>query len=289
MADILALMMATTETRKAKSRLWPQLVVLVVVIIVLGLLATGYFRHPTGPASGESFTGTVGYPRLSKDLRLGTFNIDGGHGTDGKLDLARTARCMQRLDFVGMEEVHGFLFTHDPNEAVTLSHLLKLKYLWAPSERQWWHYSFGNADFTDLPVITWSRIPLPSHWNRALRNYVLTVVRWNGLPVHIITTHTDWKTGGTEQLRLVINQFMQQPQPAVLMGDLNTPEHDPQIQKLMHTPGVVEAVQKILGPTYPGRVDYIFLRGLRAVDAGEVNIGASDHPAFWAAANLPGK
>ena len=254
----------------------------------LTVLALGYPTHSTGPASGDQYVGTSGYKPMSGDLRLGTFNIDGGHGTDDRLDLARTASCLQRLDFIGMEEVHGFLSTQPENQAIELSHLLKLPYLWAPAERQWWHDSFGNADFTLLPVTHWQRVVLPSEWNRARRNYVLTDVTWNGRPLHVITTHTDWKTGGAEQLRIVIDTFLHQPTPAVLMGDLNTPARDPQIQSLLKTPGVEEAIETILELKKSGRVDYIFLRGLHAVDAGEVDLGASDHPAYWAAARLPG-
>jgi hypothetical protein len=54
---------------------------------------------------------------------------------------------------------------------------------------------------------------------------------------------------------------------------------------LLATRGVEEAVNLILGPE-PGRVDWIFLRGLTTVDAGRVDIGASDHPAYWAQVRL---
>jgi endonuclease/exonuclease/phosphatase family metal-dependent hydrolase len=69
------------------------------------------------------------------------------------------------------------------------------------------------------------------------------------------------------------------------MGDLNHPAADEQIKKLHSAPGVEEAISSIL-ETKPSRVDWIFLKGLKTIDAGEVDFGASDHPAYWAEIQL---
>jgi endonuclease/exonuclease/phosphatase family metal-dependent hydrolase len=177
-----------------------------------------------------------------------------------------------------MNEVHGGMFD---NQAHVLGEKLKLPFLYAPVEWQCWHESFGNAIYSDLRIEHWQRVVLPNRWFKAHRNYVLTDARWQGRTIHFLTTHIDWKSGGAEQLQIVSDVFLKLPEPAVLMGDLNAPPGDGQIKRLHETPGVEEAVDAILADQ-PHRIDWIFLRGLETVDAGIVNIGASDHPAYWA-------
>jgi endonuclease/exonuclease/phosphatase family metal-dependent hydrolase len=260
---------------------------LVVLLIIIGLVAVAFAignrAVSTGPAEGTEFIGRPATPPAGPYLRIGTFNIDGGEGLDGKLDLARTASCMQKMDFIGMEEVHGFIFQQPPNQAITLSKLLHLPGIYVPSEKRWGHDSFGNAAFSDLPITRWQRIVLPSEPFHAKRNYLLTDAVWQHKPIHFITTHTDWKVGGEKQFEIVRDVFLSLPTPAILMGDLNTPRSSDLIKNLEKTPGVEEAIGKKLDPI-PGRVDWIFIRGLTTDDAGQVQLNppASDHPAYWA-------
>ncbi len=258
----------------------------VAIVLVSGIVfAIGNHPVTTGPAEGSQFIGVASTQPSNQYLRIGTFNIDGGEGLDGKLDLDRTASCMQKMNFIGMEEVHGFIFAEPPNQAIALGELLHLPYLYAPAEKRWGHETFGNAAFSDLTIKHWQRVVLPSRPFKALRNYLLTEVDWHGTAVHIVTTHTDWKAGGEAQFKIVRDLFLNLPRPAILMGDLNTPASDPLIHDLQNTNGVQEAIGKILDPI-PGRVDWIFLRGLTTVDAGMVDIKASDHPAYWAQVKL---
>ena len=244
--------------------------------------------HPvsTGNAQGNVLDGPATTQQASRRyLRIGTFNIDGGQGTDGKIDLDRTARCLQKLDFIGLNEVHGFLWGDTPNQASELSESLHLPYMYAPVERRWGRETFGNAVLSDLAVQSWKRVALPSHLFGAKRNYMLTDVLWNKRHVHFLTTHTDWKSGGVEQFEIVRDVFLSLPEPAVLMGDLNMPPSEPLIQRLKATPGVEEAVDTVMDKV-PGRVDWIFLRGLKTQDASPVELHASDHPAYWASVYL---
>jgi endonuclease/exonuclease/phosphatase family metal-dependent hydrolase len=250
---------------------------------ILGFLAVAVIvseaiKIPTGPAQGTGLAGPSVSGPEGDSFRVGTFNIDGGMGTDDVTDLDRTARCLQHLDFIGLNEVHGGMFD---NQAHILSEKLKLPFMYEPVERQWWHESFGNAIFSDMPIEHWERVVLPNRWLQPYRNYVLTDVRWHKKNVHFLTTHIEWKSGGVEQRQIVSDLFLSLPTPAILMGDLNAPPGDEQIKRLHETPGVEEAINAILGDQ-PHRIDWIFLRGLETMDAGIVNIGASDHPAYWA-------
>jgi len=275
-------MTADTPARKSSRPWWVALLGLVVVAAA----GVAWFGRAigTGPAEGTTLSGPPAVAPVGDTLRLGTFNIDGGQGTDDQVDLARTAKCLQRLDVIGLQEVHGFA-ADPPNQAITLGGLLHLPYLYVPAERRWGHESFGNAFFTDLPVHHWQRVVVPSAPFHAKRNYLLAELEWQGQPLHVLTTHVDFKGNGDEQLAMLINAFVSQPTPAILMGDLNHPASSEQIKALMATPGVEEAVSRVLDPV-EGRVDWIFLRGLHTVDAGSVNLGASDHPAYWAAVRL---
>jgi endonuclease/exonuclease/phosphatase family metal-dependent hydrolase len=274
-------------------------IVVVGVVLVLGIVAYLGRATPAGPASGQTFFGTApAYTPHGSTLRLGTFNIDGGEGHDnGIVDLSRTAKSLQKLDFIGLEEVHGFGGEVPTNQAAELSSLLKLPFIYAPAEQRWGHDDFGNAVFTDLKVDHWDRVVLPNAKFHALRNYVLVDAQWQDTPIHFIVTHVDWKTGGDEQLAIVIDKFLHLPTPAVLLGDLNHPPSSPQIRQLLVTPGVHEAIreayEKIPNDVDPsdaqkargligGRVDWIFLRGLVPEDASPVDTLASDHPAYWA-------
>ncbi|HSV13628.1 MAG TPA: endonuclease/exonuclease/phosphatase family protein [Tepidisphaeraceae bacterium] len=262
------------------------LLVLIPLIVIAAVAWWVTLPVSTGPAEGSSFPGIAAtQPVVPSTLRIATFNIDGGRGTDGVVDLERTARSLQRIDFVGLNEVHNDLFGSQQNQAASLAAPLHTPGLFVPSERRLGRETFGNAVFTRLPVKHWQRIVLPSGPFKAPRNYLLTDVDWHGVTVHFLTTHTDWKSGGAEQRQIVADAFLNLPEPAVLMGDLNAPQHDPLIERLLASKGVEEAIDAILGPE-PGRVDWIFLRGLTALDAGRVDIGASDHPAYWAQVRL---
>ena len=243
---------------------------------------------PAGSADGTTFDGPSPLPLPPRrTLRVATFNIDGGHGTDGKLDLTRTAKSVQRMDVVAFQEVHAS--SDVDNQAVPLSAQLHLPFLFAPAERRWGHDSFGNAVLTRLPVTAWHRVQLPDRPFAAKRNYVAVDLTWQDRPLHVIATHVDYKANGDQQLAAVVRDFLALPEPAVLLGDLNHPADSPQIRQLIATPGVEECYGRLpdLDPV-PGRVDWIFVRGLRTVDAGSVDgLHASDHPAYWAEVALP--
>ncbi len=65
------------------------------------------------------------------------------------------------------------------------------------------------------------------------------------------------------------------------MGDMNSLPDDPQIQRLLATPGVTDAIASGM-PQPPSHIDWIFTRGLQTVAAGMIDHGASDHPCYWA-------
>jgi len=276
-------------TTKNRRRLQLLIVFALSIGVSAGLWCAGR-RRPAGPASGsslQSVDSSTTRPTLADNtFRVATMNIDGGQGKDGRLDLSRTAKNFQRINIIGLNEVHaGGLFSSD-NQAHQLASLLKLPYQYLPAERRWGKDSFGNALLSDLPIQKWDCQTLPSRPGLAFRNYTLADVNVNSTLVHVVITHVDWKAGGDEQLQQVGDVFLNLPTPAILMGDMNHGRSDSNIQRILHSPGVIDAVPADIQPPESVRVDWIFIRGLKSIDAGVVDFGASDHPAYWAQLQL---
>jgi endonuclease/exonuclease/phosphatase family metal-dependent hydrolase len=279
-------------------------------ILAIALLFGGGIWHasqhrPAGPAEGVAIQGIKFLQeKASRDvlvpsdislyppIRVGTFNIHGcKRELDGKVDLPRTAKCLEKLDFVALEEVHGPSLFGGEDQAALLGKQLKMAWLFTPAAREWYCQESGNGFLTSLPVTFWERIPLQSHRDYSFRNVVLLGVRQktgDGREriVHILLTHVNrrYNEDREAQLRAVIALFLSLQDPAILLGDLNSTAEDPQITKLLNDPQVIDAVGAISDTkaTNAERIDWIFCRGLKPLRGGMMRNDASDHPMVWA-------
>lgn len=286
-------------------------VCLMVALLIGGGIWHASLHRPIGPAEGVKIQGAdyiarpstgntiennsqsivpleVKNNRQPSRLRLGTFNIHGCKGSDGRRDVNRVANCLKGLDFVALNEVSGPDFFEKQDQAELLGRRLDMAWLFAPSVRQWYCLESGNALLTKKPVVYWHRIPLIRRVDYSYRNAVQVDLQMAGNSgsgvVHVLLTHVNrrYDSEREAQLKEVISMFLALPEPAVLLGDLNSNAKDSQIRHLMSLPGVIDAVGHVLGPKDSERIDWIFLRGLRSVDAGIVDNGSSDHPLIWA-------
>ena len=215
-------------------------------------------------------------------LRIGTFNIHGGRGPGGTLDLDATADVLRRqaLDFVGLYEVHGS-FTTDQAEG--LGSRLEMASLFAGTERRWWHEHFGNGLLTRRPLRSVMRIDLPGTQGKRFRNALLATLDVGGTTVKVIATHIDTATDRDEQLEIVFELFRSLEPPVVLMGDLNCRTDHPLLSGLLAEPGVVDAVAAHAGSGTPALwIDHLIVRGMEIRDSRVVTTDASDHPCVWA-------
>jgi len=246
-------------------------------VLAVGLAAVlwgGARRTPAPPASGGTALPAVkASPGRAGPFRIGSFNIHGGVGTDHRRDLSRTAAALRGCEVAGLQEVHG------PDQVRELERSLQVTGLFAPSERRWWRDDFGNALFTVMPVRQWWLIPLGGSRSGGYRNVLLARVEAGNRVVNVLATHLERREKRTAQLHAVAGLFLSLDEPAALIGDLNTSAEDPEMQKLLAAPGVVDALRTV---TPPAHIDWILLRGLRVIDAGMADDGASDHPLFWA-------
>lgn len=267
----------------------------ITMVAVLLLAATAWesaHRVGLGTASGEKLSSIGAATKQSSGantrIRLGTFNIHGGKGLDNRRDLQRIAAEIADLDFVGLNEVEGPFGLEEQNQAEELAARLNLSWLFAPAERRWWHYDFGNGALTSLPITAWQRIPLPRAHGKGFRNLVLLRSEFGGRPLNLLVTHIDRSDDRerSAQLRFVADIFLSLAEPAVLMGDMNSDDQHPELRRLLDTPGVVDPLVAIHGDDFPRHIDWIFLRGLTPRDAGLNEAGPSDHPAVWTEVEL---
>jgi endonuclease/exonuclease/phosphatase family metal-dependent hydrolase len=249
----------------------------VFLIIVAGFMAwQGSQKIPLGAASGTSFVGPAPTSRPSGDiLRVATFNIDGKSGDP-------TADTMRGFDLIGMEEVHGCCPLSNSNEAEILGQKLNMPALFAPVERQWWHDAFGDGALTTLPVEHWQRFPLSNENADSNRELLVLRLQFAGKPLNVLITHLERHGDLENELATVISLFQSMQEPAILMGDLNLTPNDPQIDSLRNSTGVIDPI----GDAHSDSFDRIFARGMRSLDSGLIDKGASDHPLAWAELEL---
>ncbi len=161
------------------------------LLVLAGLVWLASRPQPTGPAAGTTVDGQAtriaGPPRES--FRVGTFNIHGCTGADGRRDVDRVADCLKDLDFVALNEVHGPRLWESDNQAALLGRRLGVQWLFAPATRDWQHIDFGNGLLTSLPVESWQRIPLAAGNGRGYRNAVLVRLRQREQTISVLLTH----------------------------------------------------------------------------------------------------
>jgi endonuclease/exonuclease/phosphatase family metal-dependent hydrolase len=278
--------------------------ILVFVLFLGGGVWHGSKHRSTGPAEGVKIQGMEFLPEIGTQaatgpvdsarfppIRIGTFNIHGcKRELDGKVDLPRTAKCLEKLDFAALQEVHGPGLFGGEDQAAMLGKQLKMAWLFTPTVREWYCLESGNGFLTSLPVTFWERIPLASHRDYSFRNVVLLGLKQKNpkgeeRTIRILVTHLNqrYNEDRQAQLRAVIALFKSLEKPAILLGDLNSTIAEPQMTQLAQDAEVNDAVGKFLGSKDdPKRIDWIFCRGLTVLSAGILENDASDHPMVWA-------
>jgi endonuclease/exonuclease/phosphatase family metal-dependent hydrolase len=276
---------AFAELNKRKSRR-RRIAAVLFVALAAGLTWHASWRVATGPATGGRLDPPQA-PTLKATFRIGTFNIHAGRGTDGRLDLARTAKSLQDIDLAGLNEVAGRWPWEAEDQAGQLGRLTGRAALFAPFERRWHCYEFGNALLSSLPIKSWERVPLPGGGDRP-RNAVLARASAGSQAIQVILVHAARRDAKQRDAEIgwAVHRFLAVGEPAILLGDLNAGLEHPLLHRLGATPGVVDALAGAAGAPRE-RIDWILLRGLRLVRSGVRDEGASDHPLFWAEVELP--
>lgn len=256
--------------------------------------AAGSRKVPSGPAAGTALH-AVGRPEATlaslkaagsanraATFRVGTFNIDGARGLDDRVDVQRTASQLAGCDLVGLNEVHGRTIGEGRDQAQRLGEDLGMAWQFFPVERRWWHDDFGNAVLCKLPVTHWDRWPLAPDGASSNRNVNVVTVTIDDRPVRVLITHLGRHEEQPAELSQVLDLFQSLATPAILMGDLNTPESDPILQSFLKSGQAADVIARVPENQRKGRIDWILTRGLDCSAAGVTAKGVSDHPFYWA-------
>lgn len=277
---------ARRSARQRQTRLWFLLISLAVAFAVVeGSRCT--------PADLSRPVVTVGDIPLAATpsgiLRVGTFNIHSGRGRDRQFNLARTAAVFSTpLDVIGLNEVRGAWDpSWGPDQAAQLGQLLKMRSIFLPTERRWWHDHFGNGLLTRVPLTQIQRFPLVCTRGKAYRCATLAQFELQSQTVQLLSVHVDSQSDREHQLRTIVSLFLGLQAPAILIGDLNSPPDDPQMIELLARPDVVDPLKDAL-PDKRGRphIDWILARGFESRSGQLIENDASDHPAAIAELEL---
>ena len=230
-----------------------------------------------------------------------SFNMHTGIGADGVLDLGRTAAAIRDsgADIVGLQEVdvHWAARSDFRDQARDLADALDMRVFFAPI------YDLPPA--TDgaprrrYGVAILSRHPVrhtENHWITRLSTqdqnpapapapgFAEAVVLVRGVPVHVYSTHLDYRPDpAVRELQVADTlEILGQDGPRanqVLLGDFNAEPSAPELGPLWTA--VVDAGDA--GPTYPAdapakRIDYVAVSpGIHVTHTEVLDTPASDH------------
>ena len=235
-------------------------------------------------------------------IRVITYNIHHGEGTDGKIDLERIAKVLlaESPDVVALNEVDQG--TQRTNRIDMPAELARLTGMTAVFEKNidFEGGKYGNAVLTRLPIVRHENHKLPSHYEGEQRG-VLEVelgvdakssndasgkVKKAG-SVLFFATHLDYRPEDHERMASVarIKEILGQRtnQPAILAGDLNAAADSAVMAAFAKNWKRTNA--EVL-PTYPAaepnnQIDYILVRPADQWNVMEVRVldeaVASDH------------
>ncbi len=264
-------------------------------IVLLALCLTLYAvyagrRTPVEPQRGLGiFWPSDCQPVTPTRFRVATYNIHRGKGTDGTRDLDRTTGVLREADIVGLNEVGGPAFWGRSDQAEQLGRNMRIGWLFAPNQRRWHMYHFGNGLLSRFAVGRWTSEPLVYDRNtsRSARNLLTAEIEVGEQPVTVMVTHLDRGEIRPAQLEYVLDEFRQY-EPAILMGDFNSDVDDPLLAEFLADSNNVDAIETTLGEAGDGgRIDWIITRGMRVLSGGMEPTGVSDHPCYWVDVEVP--
>ena len=229
-------------------------------------------------------------------LRVLSYNIHTGIGSDGVLDLARTAGTIRaaRPDVVALQEVdvHWAQRSEFADQAAELGRMLGMRVFFAPI------YDLDpltqGAPRRQYGVAILSRLPMPHTANREITRlstqdpdpvpapapgFAEAVVIARGVAVHVYATHLDYRADPAVRAMQVKDMLaVMSPGPTLLLGDFNAEPDAPELAPLW-----AHLTAAPVGLTYPAatpekRIDYVTVSdGVRVRWATVPATLASDH------------
>ncbi|WP_121743274.1 endonuclease/exonuclease/phosphatase family protein [Natronorubrum halophilum] len=277
----------------------------------LSLLGAGGFGLLSGSFAGSA----SGEPRApDRELTAMSYNIYHGTGSDGQLDLERTARVIREsgAEIVGLQEVdvHWGDRSDFRDQAKLLAKTLGLNYFFAPiyeldpPESGRPRREYGLAVLSEYPIqhsenheIT-RLSPLLGPEPQLAPGFPEIRVNVRGVSVSFYATHLDYR-GDPAVREMQVDEMLEivdaDRGPTLLVGDLNAPPGAQELSALWDEFDDAWDVQnEDPGYTFPAenptkRIDYVLTSPTVATDSVEVvETLASDHRPVVAKLSLPG-
>ncbi|WP_041625177.1 endonuclease/exonuclease/phosphatase family protein [Stackebrandtia nassauensis] len=239
-------------------------------------------------------------------LRVATYNIHAGAGSDNVFDVDRTAEAIASLDasVISLQEVdvHWHSRSQWRDLATELATTLDMHIFFGPiysldpttpgAPRR----EFGNAILSSYPIvdaknheITRLSTQVPNPVPEPMPGFPEVEIDVNGTPVHVYSTHLDYRPDPAVRQAQVadMRRIMRcdHGEPQLLLGDFNAPPEAPELRPLWRKLSDVWAKsgQPDPGYTYPAsapdrRIDYIAAsKRFKVKSAATPTTLASDH------------
>lgn len=276
----------------------------------------------TGASLAGATTSAVASVKHHDSLRVATYNIHYGAGSDGVFDLDRTAAALEALDadIIGLQEVdvHWSGRSEWRDTISELGGILDMHPVFAPI------YSLDPVEpgqpRREFGVALLSKFPVLSSWNHDLTRlstqdpdpeprpapgFLEALIHVDGRPVHAYVTHLDYRSDPSvrkAQVADTLDILDDDPQHAaqILLGDFNAPPEAPELSDLWTAVDDAWRVAEKTSDnslTYPAidpvkRIDYVTVSHNLRVDSAVVPsapdvVAASDHRPVVAELLLP--
>ena len=281
-----------------------------IVAAVLALLTVVPLLVSSGPPAGAEPAGQAGAPTETfgqRPLRVASFNIHHGVGTDNLLDLERIARVIEDggAQVVGLQEVdrHFGERSQFVDQATWLAERLGMRVVFGanldldPFTPDAPRRQYGTAILSRHRIRGWRNTLLPRPAGGEQRGLLEAVVSVRGARVRVFNTHLqhnsqEERLAQIAQIRTIVGQSRES---VVLLGDLNATPESPEIAAI--TEDLADtwvAAGEGEGFTYDAetphaRIDYVLTSSdVVAKAAAVVTSDGSDHLPVVVDLVLPG-
>jgi endonuclease/exonuclease/phosphatase family metal-dependent hydrolase len=225
----------------------------------------------------------------STRLRVMTYNIHHGEGTDGKVDLERIAKLItdNKVDLVALQEVdRNTQRTGKCDMPAELAKLTKMKAIFGanfPLEGG----EYGNAILSRYPIREWTNYHLPKVVEGEQRGLLRALVETPEASIYFCSTHLDHRRPDADRLasvEVIRKLTAGLIAPTLIAGDFNARPGSEVYRRLASSfNDAWQAIGDGDGFTIPSnqpraRIDYLwFSEGLQPIAGTVLNSVASDH------------
>lgn len=216
-------------------------------------------------------------------LRVATFNIHHGQGTDGRIDVERIAQEIRRMkaDIIALQEVDRLHpRSRFQDQLRRLGRILAMRTAYAPSINLGFT-QYGNAVLTRLPIVSKRVIFMRGIAERRSILKVRVQLDDDAGVLTLVNTHLGLlERERARQFPILQKLLTKIEEPAILMGDFNMNAVHPLMQQLMPDWRKLQLNKAVPTIEYGGEIDHIYTNIQEHQQSAYVmKTNASDHHA----------